>query len=62
MGMFPGEYKIKIMKNAEGIIKPSRRVPQTVLEKLKKRARYPFEKWYHQNSSRAQTVFEQYCS
>jgi len=36
MGMFPGEYKIKIMKNAEGIIKPPRRVPQTVLEKLKK--------------------------
>jgi len=36
MGMFPGEYKIKIMKNVEGIIKPPRRVPQSVLEKLKK--------------------------
>lgn len=35
MGMYPGEYKIKIMDNAVGIIKPPRRIPQTVLVKLK---------------------------
>jgi len=36
MKMFQGEYKIKIMKNSEGVVKPPRGVPLTVLEKLKR--------------------------
>lgn len=35
MWLFPGEYKIKIMKNEKDVIKSPGRVPQTVLEKLK---------------------------
>lgn len=35
VGCFPDTYRIKIDKNVEGIIKPPRRLPQTMMNKLK---------------------------
>jgi len=35
MGTFPSKYKIKILDNTVGVINPPRRVPQTMLERLK---------------------------
>lgn len=35
MGLFPDKYQIKVDNNVEGIIKPPRRLPQTLLSKLK---------------------------
>lgn len=35
MGTFPSKYKIKILDNTVGVINPPRRVPQTILERLK---------------------------
>ncbi|KAK9701031.1 hypothetical protein QE152_g30857 [Popillia japonica] len=36
LGLFPDTYKIKIDSNAEGIIRPPRRLPQTLAVKLEK--------------------------
>lgn len=35
IGTFPNKYKIKVLDNVVGVINPPKRVPQTILKRLK---------------------------